>query len=451
MVYNHYIKCQVCGSITRIRLQVGHLKEHPIVVTCGKCKTSLLGKAYYNQNNRGFKLDFENADSIDNHIMNTGDYFAECSGEFPVSKQGEDNDSNLITISPFISQMMKMGDNIENIETYWRAIAKLNNTSEKWTYYKRILSLFENNSPYLEQELKKEFDGPMFPSKTEPEKLHTVHMIEIIGFCSSLKPEILSDLSFSDDILRLNPVQMKALNDFLNSHDGYHLQQIQSQIYKTLDEFVDTYPALIPAISLQHSGEDPFDFESKGTTTSTFETVKQFYLDVYETLGNLMVIPVAFNNIHYRNDINISDTIDSKAWTLEEFIKRTKADRYHFCTDTEKYTAFLKIKYNAKLRNAIGHNDVEYDPVSQLITYYPNPQNRSIKGTEYLLQFELEALHMFQAILGISEYLYRLRELQFMQEGDTVFIQGMAKKIGLYDLCPCGSGEKFKFCHYKKK
>lgn len=450
MVYNHYIKCQVCGSVTRIRLQIGHLKQHPIVVTCGKCKTSLLGTALIDQENPGVKFDFENADSINNQTLNARDYFAECSGEFPVRKQGEDDDSNLIAISPFISQIMRMGDNTENIEAYQRAISKLNRTSEKWTYYKRVLSLFENNSPYLEQELKKEFDGPMFPNKTEPEKLHTVHMIEIIGFCSSLKPEILNDLSFSDDILRLNPVQMKALNDFLNSHDGYHLQQIQSQIYKMLDEFVDIYPALIPAISLQHGDEDAFDFESKGTTTSTFETVKQFYLDVYETLGNLMVIPVAFNNIHYRNDINISDTIDSKSWTLEDFIKRTKADRYHFCTDTEKYTAFLKIKYNAKLRNAIGHNDVEYDAATQLITYYPNPKDRTKKGTEYLLQFELEALHMFQAILAVSEYLYRLRELKFMQDGDVGLIQGMASKIGMYDLCPCGSGQKFKFCHKKK-
>lgn len=450
MVYNHYIKCQVCGSVTRIRLQVGHLKQHPIVVTCGKCKTSLLGTALIDQENPGVKLNFENADSISNQTLNAGDFFAECSGEFPVRKQGEDDDSNLIAISPFISQMTRMGNDIEKVETYRQAIAKLNHTCEKWTYYKRILSLYENNSPYLEQELKKEFNGPMFPSKTEPEKLHTVHMIEIIGFCSSLKPEILNDLSFFDDILRLNPVQMKALNAFLNSHDGYHLQQIQSQIYKTLDEFVDIYPALIPAISLQHGDEDSFDFESKGTTTSTFETVKQFYLDVYETLGNLMIIPVAFNNIHYRNDINISDTIDSKSWTLEDFIKKTKADRYHFCTDTEKYTAFLKLKYNAKLRNAIGHNDVEYDAATQLITYYPNPKDRTKKGTEYLLQFELEALHMFQAILAVSEYLYRLRELKFMQDGDVGLIQGMASKIGAYDLCPCGSGQKFKFCHKKK-
>ena len=447
MVYNHFIKCQVCGSVTRIRLQVGHLKQHPIVVTCGKCKTSLLGTAYFNQENPRVKLEFENADSIDNHNLNAGDFFAECSGEFPVRKQGEDGESNFTAISPFISQMMRMGSDIDKVKTYSHTIAKLNQTREKWTYYKRVFNLYENNSPYLEQELKKEFDGPMFPNKTDPEKLHTVHMIEILGFCSSLKPEILNDLNFVDDILRLNPVQMKVLNDFLNSHDGFHLQQIQSQIYKILDEFINNYPALIPAISLQYGDEDTFDFENKGTTTSTFETIKQFYLDVYEMLGNLMIIPVAFNNIYYRKDINLSDTIDSKTHTLEEFIKLTKANRYHFCTGTEKYTAFLNLKYNAKLRNAIGHNDVEYDSVSQLITYYPNPKDRTKRETEYLLQFELEAVHMFQGILSVSEYLYRLRELKFMQDGDIKLIKGMASKIGAYDLCPCGSGKKFKFCH----
>jgi len=57
---------------------------------------------------------------------------------------------------------------------------------------------------------------------------------------------------------------------------------------------------------------------------------------------------------------------------------------------------------------------------------------------------------MFQAVLAVSEYLYRLRELKFMQDGDVGLIQGMASKIGAYDLCPCGSGQKFKFCHKKK-
>lgn len=46
------------------------------------------------------------------------------------------------------------------------------------------------------------------------------------------------------------------------------------------------------------------NFEVEGSTTSSFDSVKQFYLDVYEALGNLLVIPVALNNIKYRADAN---------------------------------------------------------------------------------------------------------------------------------------------------
>ena len=126
---------------------------------------------------------------------------------------------------------------------------------------------------------------------------------------------------------------------------------------------------------------------------------------------------------------------------------------YHFCLNTEVYTDFLDVVVNAKLRNAIGHNDVECDAVSQVITYIPNPKDRTIKKTEYLLEFENEAMHMFQALLGVSEYLYRLRELSLMYDGKIpLMVQERAnwpKKIGRNDPCPCGSGKKYKFCHGK--
>ncbi|MDE7121439.1 MAG: SEC-C domain-containing protein [Oscillospiraceae bacterium] len=449
MVNNSYIKCQVCGSITRVRLQVGKLKQHPIVITCGKCKTSLCGKVIIGQVEPSLKFQFDNADVIYKSTFDNGDYLVECSGEFPVKKQCEDDTSNLVPISPFIRQMMKMYNN-NAYEDFFRTVSQLNETAEKWTSYKRILDLFQNKSEYLVQEIKKEFHGPFFSCNDEAEILRTVHNIEVMGFYSPLKKEILNNLKFSDDILRLDPVQMKSLNTFLNSHNGYHLEEMQSLIYSILDEFINVYPALIPSISLQYSGEDSFDYENEGSTTSTFDTVKQFYLNVYEALGNLMIIPVAFNNIKYRGNIDISATIDSKTYTLEEYIELTKAKRYHFCLDTEMYTEFLGINVNAKLRNAIGHNDVNYDIASQLITYIPNPKDRTKKKTKYLLEFENEAIHMFQGILAISEYLYRLRELKMMQDGNVSMIMGMSRKINIYDLCPCGSGKKFKFCHRKK-
>ena len=55
---------------------------------------------------------------------------------------------------------------------------------------------------------------------------------------------------------------------------------------------------------------------------------------------------------------------------------------------------------------------------------------------------------MFQAILGVSEYLYRLRELELMHDGKIpIMVQERAnwpKKIGRNELCPCGSGKKYK-------
>ena len=64
MVHNSYIKCRVCNSITRVRLQVGWLEQHPIVIACGKCGVSLSGKVDTGQMQPGLKFEFENADIL---------------------------------------------------------------------------------------------------------------------------------------------------------------------------------------------------------------------------------------------------------------------------------------------------------------------------------------------------------------------------------------------------
>lgn len=449
MVFNTFIKCQVCGSITRIRLQVGWQEDHPIEVACGKCGTSLSGSVKIGQEQPGLNFSFDNADEIQDE---DADYIVECSGEFPTVKQAKAADLEGLVITPFIRYMncMKTDDSYEE---FGQDVSRLNATANKWKSYKRILTLAKNNSEYLTQEIQKEFSGQFFQCRDESETLRAVHMIEVHGLYSSLRKDILNDLSFSSGIMKMDSAQMKSLIDFLNSHDGFHLDELQELIYKVYDEFMAVYQRLIPALAIQYCKDNSFDFEHEGSTTSSFDSVKQFYLDVYEALGNLMIIPIALNNIKYRSDINAMNLIEKNVNSLEDFIKLTKASRYHFCLDSEVYTGFLKILVNAKLRNAIGHNDVEYNSVDQLITYIPNPKDRTKKKTEYLLQFENEAMHMFQGILGISEFLYRLRELALMYDGKiSLMVQERAnwpKKIGRNEPCPCGSGKKYKFCHGK--
>lgn len=246
---------------------------------------------------------------------------------------------------------------------------------------------------------------------------------------------------------------MNCLIEYLNTHDGYSLKQMQEQINTLLGEFVVAYPYLLPALSLQFCDEGSVDFEVEGTTTSTYEDVKQFYLDSYETLGNLLIIPAAIDNIKNRGDANDFIANNAGIVSLDKFITATKANRFHLYNKNELYMRTIEVKYNQKLRNAIGHNDVEYETSTQKIIYIPDPKKREKKLSEYLLEFEIEALSMFQAILVISEYLYRLRELELLTKGvvplpvEFPVKERKKKKIYPNEKCPCGSGLKYKKCH----
>lgn len=88
MVYNCFIRCHVCGSITRVRLQVGWQEEHPIVVACRKCRISLNGKVKIGQDMPGLEFSFENAEIL--REDESADYVVECSGEFPTKKLSTD-------------------------------------------------------------------------------------------------------------------------------------------------------------------------------------------------------------------------------------------------------------------------------------------------------------------------------------------------------------------------
>lgn len=453
MVYNQYIKCDVCGKITRIRLQVGIQKEHPIAITCGKCGISLKGKVFINQEKPDLRFEFDNATQLE--CLDEPDYAVECSGEFVTFKMCEGSILHDEVITPFIRYQQKI-DKFENYEKFMQSLSTLMRTIDIWPRYDRILQLWKyGNKEYLVQEIKKIFPIEFASCRDELEIIRGVRMVEVHSFLSPLKPEISKLSEIGASIFKLRKKEIKFLIDFLNQHNGFSLVELQNMINKLLGEFVTVFSYLVPAFSLQFCDNKLIDFEKEGTTTSTYSDVKQFYLDVYETLGNLLIIPTAIDNICYRNDADIFACNDVNIDSLEKFISATKACRFHLYNSDEIYMRTLNIKCDQKLRNAIGHNDIEYDTSSQKITYIPNPKKRDKKLTKYLLEFEMEALAMFQSVLVVSEYLYRLREVELIDKGVARFKEEFAfekiyeRKIYPNEPCPCGSGKKYKHCHGK--
>lgn len=419
MVNNYYIKCDVCGKITRIRLQIGYLEQHPIVVTCWNCHTSLIGTANIEQDKVSVRVSFENAKEVEKNAKE--EYVMECSGEFPTFKLHKD--VNPIDVTPFIRHISRLEDR-EKIKEFDNDVCILNKTIKDWPKYKRIFDLSQNNiseknNKYLVQELKKIIPRSIDPCKTKLEILRAVHLIDIVSFISTLRKDIISDLSVSESICSLNLKQLIDLITYLEQHEGYSLKSMQSSVYKIEDEFVKVYQYLIPAYAVNFYKKDSFDYEKEGSATSDFELVKNFYLDAYETLGNLLILPIALDNIKYRNNFKICNPqiMDKNQFYLDDFLKLTKGKRYHFSKSNELYVNYLKCDISSKLRNAIGHDDVEYNKVSQQIIYIPNPKKRANKEHTYLLKFENKAISMFESILAISEYIYRIKEVGLLKKG----------------------------------
>lgn len=139
MVFNTFIKCQVCGSITRVRLQVGWQEEHPIVVACGNCGTSLSGSVKIGQDRPGLKFSFDNADEIPDA---EADYMVECSGEFPTVKQGKAAELEEVVITPFIRYMNRMKTD-DSYEQFGKAVSQLNATEKNGRAIKESLTSSE--------------------------------------------------------------------------------------------------------------------------------------------------------------------------------------------------------------------------------------------------------------------------------------------------------------------
>lgn len=448
MVANCFVKCQVCGSITRVRLQVGFLEKHPIVFACGECGTALNGTVEIGQDSPRLFFQFKNADIIDD--CPATDYLVECSGEFPTSKPHAEKDAHRIDLSPFMRCVERMGK--DRYERFSETISKLNSFNEKWTLFKRIFDLYQQNDrKYLFNEIWKVLPKEQFPCRNELEIARAVHTLEITYFIGTLRKDILTDRTLSESIFKLDKNQIASFLVFLGSNPGYSISELRASIYKVYNEFFSVYQYLIPALSLQYCREGSVDYEKEGSTTSSFDLIKQFSLNTYETLGNLLVVPVALNGIKYFNDYSQCTKADGGSLSIKDFLGLSKAKRYHYCDESKLYTKELRVILNSHLRNAIGHNDVEYDTVSQKITYVPNPKDRSKKQTTYLLEFENEAIRLFQAITVVSEYLYRLNEIDMMLDGQVPlpleFKRDPDKKVGGNDSCPCGSGKKYKNCH----
>lgn len=218
-----------------------------------------------------------------------------------------------------------------------------------------------------------------------------------------------------------------ALGKFVDSliKSGF-LANLQRDCLKIYPEIYCAEMALRPALFLDLKG----DYEKAKTaariSTKDFQLYKDLYKDIIEIFARQLILLAGINNIVKRGDSDSFKKVDGGALSsLEKFAGKTLSEKFKYLDDC--FYNINKDAIDAGVRNSIAHNNVHYDEVTQLITYYPNGGGitQTIGETIYFLDFmrmilvlfrEMHNLHHLIKVLFYYEFLVLQKDCKKQKE-----------------------------------
>ncbi|MCO6426510.1 hypothetical protein [Nitrosomonas communis] len=214
----------------------------------------------------------------------------------------------------------------------------------------------------------------------------------------------------------------KPLDDFVeNLISSNFLSTLQKDCLKIYPEIYNAEMPIRPALFLDLTKKYEKEKIAARISTKEFQSYKDLYKDIAEVFARQLTIIAGINNIIHRNNSNSFKAIDGGALSsLEKFTSKVLSDKFKYLDDC--WYPINKEVVDVGMRNAIAHNNVQYNEISQEIIYYPNGGNlhQTTGSTIYFLDFmrmilvlfrEIHNLHHLIKSLFYYEYLIRNRTL----------------------------------------
>lgn len=427
MIATNDFQCDVCGKITKIRVQLGWLENYPVRIKCNECRTSIFGNVSLNPHKGEFRINLKNVKKITDDA--NPDYIIDVSGELLTKKIRKYSNSVENLISPFIKDgVSKMGmDAVGDFKS--NVIGFLMSINHKWPTVKRINELWlSQNDKYLRDELHKILDKTVYPADNQWELLRAVHTVNYNFTAPISKERFSKNAEFIFSQLEKIQKQEKSHRQFIDLalHFRNQLNDFEERIFIVTNKFVEKFPMLIPVIGLEYyknQDNKAKAMQEMGLTTVDFEDIKDFYIDTFEDLGDIFDLIVAFENLIVRSDFKLMDPNINKAIkTLEDYSKmQKKGKKLEFIDSLDVFKDLFMSKVDSKLRNAIGHRSYKYDVNTQKIVYAPSGKMDSDNlESIYLTEFTYECLQLFRSCLAIGELIYQTRKVICVVDGSSV-------------------------------
>ena len=443
MTVNYFIKCPICGTITRMRTPAGYIYKQPVHIHCGKCNTLLSGEFICDNDNVKAYFVPVNCSAIDDTL--NYEYEGQTSGELLSQKitfvEEKERDKMPHTLSPVMEVLFQI--NQESLSKYIGYAKKIENLKAKWARERISFDLFfDGKYNLIIQNYAATALNNGYSLKDEYDVARYIHYSWFNYANGIFQPNVLNRY-----LREINYVFFHLDKEEVGKFCGYYFCEksvfsIEKKLFKTFDDFLKISLNLLPVISTQYYNNPYVEDEKKGLSTCTFEDVKTFYLDSYELLADLSIVIKALDNIKYRGNYDAFPGV----LNFEKLTKLSNASKVNVLDKTEFFANIFNLNDSAnKLRNAIGHNDYEYNGFTQIIKYYPDKTRSNIIYEASLFSVAKACVEQMESavILAFLFFeLYRTMETDKYLPLHPLFYS----KTGSNNHCPCGSGKKYKKC-----
>ena len=422
MVARQCAKCSVCGAITLLRIQMPlWFEEQPIAVGCKGCGGRIRGTLKVGPPPKA-ELRLENATVVDEPSDGSIVREIECVGEFPATKH-PDEAAGAPKITPFIAATSAMGmDAMEEYRQHVHAFYGFwKEKREKWATIHDLL--VAGNHTLALQQMDAHFPHSKDPGLDAYTALH--RYFEITGvYCGLLLPDAVQPMKdpaigYLAGIFRRHEAKFPALLRY--AFDEYKLTDATFEGFALLGRFMQMFHQFLPVIALTYY-PNYSPAASYGTTqvitTATFETVKGLYADSFEWLSRALVPLMAAANLDERGDINSMPAPTSptrqQVNDLNAFKFLAHGAKARFINTSQFLSSYWSGLLDAELRNGLNHYKAKFDPVTQVITYYPynDSQRADTSKTIFLIDFVHYAYRHVQKLYSMLYVLGVLRTIR---------------------------------------
>ena len=431
MNINLSVKCDECSNQTNCRVGMSNRDIQPLMFSCKGCgsfigldfkvkdpnsldtraiKAILAAKSPREaKTNEGVSYRITGAREVAvKHGFNTSLDFVDLHLDFPVGFG-----PYIMGRTPYLEASARAGSKMAEFHRF--RLHLINQHYKKYPQVVKLIEMYINGfyGPFRETARKR------FKIKVKSSNMEDINAALYAIVSQFVLPFTLPDDNstivrlYTGTIMDLYEKNKDGMAGFLQEiFDTKFLSHLQRDCLKIYKPIFDAELPLRPALFLDVDRTYVAGTAAMRVSTHNFYECREVFKDMAEILNRQLVLVAGLNNLIKRGDHNVFGkgiriTKDGKELAPSSLSKYADISLGNKLLDLDDpWHVIDPLALDNELRNAIAHNKIDYDEVTQVITYYPK-----LEGMEREKKVQIQLLDFMWRMLLLFREIHRLHHL----------------------------------------